>query len=119
MLTAILGASDNPDRYSFKANAMLTAHQRPVVLITPKYSEIDGVRCFKALADVAQPIDTVTVYVNPSLIAALVADILAVKPRRVIFNPGSESRTAAAQLRAGGVEVVEACTLVMLSTGQY
>ena len=119
MLTAILGASDNPQRYAFKAREMLIANHHPVVLINPKYSEINGVPCYRALADVRQPIDTVTVYVNASLFDDLLADVLSVKPRRVIFNPGSESAVAAAQLRVAGVEIVEACTLVMLSTGQY
>jgi uncharacterized protein len=117
--TLILGASDKPQRYAFKAQQSLTEHGHSVVLINPKGGVINGVNCLTNLSQVDQPIDTITVYVNPSIVQSLVDDIAAIKPKRVIFNPGSESAQAQQHLQQQGIEVVEACTLVMLTLGSY
>lgn len=71
------------------------------------------------LASIDVPVDTVTLYVNPAISAPLEADLIALRPRRVIFNPGTESDALMEALKKRGIEVEEACTLVMLATGQY
>ena len=81
--------------------------------------DILGLTGYASLAAVPVPIDTVTVYLSPEKQAPVVQDILAVQPRRVIFNPGAENPEAAAVLARHGIDDLEACTLVLLTTGQF
>lgn len=120
MKVAVLGASPKPDRYANKAVRLLLEHGHEVIPVNPAYPEIEGLATvpdLDALADDA--VDTVTVYMNPDRTRELGSVMARVAPRRVIFNPGTESPALADQLRAEGIEVVEACTLVMLNTGQF
>lgn len=121
MNVVILGASDRPDRSSFKAQRLLmdAGHRVfPVsldgkpVLREPGYMRLDEL-------PVAARIDTVTVYLRPELQEPLIDDLVELKPRRVIFNPGAESESSNAKLREAGIETVDACTMVMLRTGQF
>jgi predicted CoA-binding protein len=116
---AVLGASTNPERYAFKARKMLQEHGHEVYPVAPGGKVFDGVPAFASLTDIAAPIDTVTVYINPTRLAAVLDDLVAAGPRRVILNPGTESETLKQQLEQVGIHVVEACTLVLLSTGQF
>jgi uncharacterized protein len=68
---------------------------------------------------VGQKIDTVTMYVNPAISNKYKDDLIAVRPKRVIFNPGSENTPLATALKESGIEVENACTLVLLRSGQY
>lgn len=117
--TLILGASDNPMRFSNRAQKKLTQFGHSVVLVNPKGGTIDGVNCLKSLSEVDQAIDTVTVYINPAYIMGEVESLLSIKPRRVIFNPGSESQEAAKRLSENNIEVIQDCTLIMLDGGYY
>jgi predicted CoA-binding protein len=119
MNVAILGASNKPERYSHKAVVLLAEKGHTVFPVHPALAEIDGHPVFKRLADIPTPLDTVTMYVGPALSAGLADEILAAKPRRVIFNPGTENPELEDKLAAGGIEVIQACTLVMLRTGQF
>ncbi|MDZ4785837.1 MAG: CoA-binding protein [bacterium] len=118
----ILGASDKVDRYSHMAFKMLKDHQHNVVPISARISTIDGDPVWKdlpsAFASNGSP-DTLTMYVGPDVSSKLKDQIIAASPKRVIFNPGSENEDLAAGLRRVGIEVVEACTLVLLRTGQF
>ena len=116
---AILGASDRPDRYAYKAFQQLRAHGHRVSPVHPRLKEIDGVAVVATLQDIDSPVDTVTLYVNPSILEPLIPGLVATAPRRVLFNPGTESGRAARALKAAGIEVEEACTLVLLSTGAF
>lgn len=116
---AIIGASANPNRYSNMAQQRLLAAGHQPILITPNYESIDGLPCIDSISAAPDDIDTVTIYINPALIDNVIADIIAKQPKRVIFNPGSESVSAMQQLTDNGIEVVEACTLVMLATNQF
>jgi predicted CoA-binding protein len=107
MRVAILGASDKPERFAFKAARLLTEHGHEIVEVSPR-SRITS------LKDVGGSVDTLTMYVGPALSEKLSAEILALKPRRVVFNPGSENPALEANLKAAGIEVVEDCTLMML-----
>ena len=119
MTTLILGASDNPMRFSNRAQRKLIQYQQTHVLVNPKGGEIDGLKVFTRLSDVDQPIDTVTVYINPSYIIEEIDNLIKLAPKRVIFNPGSESSEAAKALSQQGIQVIEDCTLLMLDGGRF
>lgn len=116
---AVLGASTNEERYSFKAVRMLKEHGHKPIPIHPAGHVVDGITAAKQLADVGDEIDTLTIYVNPKISGGEFDNIVNLKPRRVVFNPGAENSELADKLRDTGIEVVEACTLVMLRTGQF
>lgn len=116
--TLVLGASSKPERYAHAAVLRLVAQGHAVVAIGRSPGSIGAVPIVTALPPGAL-IDTVTVYLSPTHQADWEDALLALRPRRVIFNPGAENPAFAEALRAKGVEVLEACTLVMLATGQY
>ena len=116
---AVLGASPKEDRYSFKAVRMLKEYGHSPVPVHPAGHTVDGTPGVKSLNDVPGPVDTLTVYVNAGISDAEFDNILKMKPRRVIFNPGAENDNLAARLEAEGIEVVKACTLVMLRSEQF
>ncbi|MCP5537080.1 MAG: CoA-binding protein [Akkermansiaceae bacterium] len=117
--TIIIGASPREDRYSNMAQKALTAAGHTVLPYHPSGGEIDGVAVITDLNDELPPIDTVTIYVRPEILSTMIEKLIALKPGRVIFNPGTEDAVLEKGLRAEGIEVVEACTLVMLKTAQY
>lgn len=116
--TLVLGASDNPERYSYLAVKKLTAHQHPVVAVGRKETTIGNIKVETALQPQAD-IDTVTLYLNPVAQKEYYDYILSLQPKRIIFNPGTENDELYDLAKANNIEPVEACTLVMLSTGQY
>lgn len=116
---AVLGASPKEDRYSFKAVRMLAEHGFSVLPVHPAGHVVDGLTSLKSLADIDTPIDTLTMYVSEQISAGEFDRIVTLKPRRVIFNPGSENHDLASKLTEVGIEIVEACTLVMLRTNQF
>lgn len=119
MKVAILGASKNPERYSNKAFHMLREYGHTPVPVHPMLDDIEGVPVAKSLGNISEPIDTLTMYVGPDRSKGMADEILKLKPRRVIFNPGSENPPLEKNLRDAGIEVVEACTLVLLRTRQF
>ncbi|MGD9661970.1 MAG: CoA-binding protein [Porticoccaceae bacterium] len=116
---AILGASSNPDRYAWLAQKMLSERGYKVLPVSLKEKEIGGLPTLASINDIREPVDTLTLYLSPDKVEACAKDIVALKPRRVIFNPGTESLEAMRQLENNGIEVEQACTLVMLRTGQF
>ncbi|NLB66755.1 MAG: CoA-binding protein [Lentisphaerae bacterium] len=119
MNVAILGASNKPDRYSNQALRLLAEHGHTVYPVHPALADIEGHRVYRTLADIPDPIDTITLYVSAALSGKMIEAILEAKPRRVIFNPGTENPELEQQLSAAGVATPHACTLVMLRTGQF
>jgi hypothetical protein len=116
---AVVGASDKRHRYAHRALSLLLTQGYTPIPVSRSGKDILGLRGYASLGAIPQPIDTVSVYLSPEKQAAVIQDILAVKPRRVIFNPGAENPKAAAVLAAHGIEALEACTLVLLTTGQF
>ncbi len=116
---AVLGASPNPERYSYKALELLREYGHRAVPINPAFDEILNEKCYPTIAAVPEAIDTVTLYLCEARSNALIDEILGAKPRRIILNPGAENSALAAKAEAAGIEVVEGCTLVMLRTGQF
>lgn len=116
--TLIIGASPDESRYAYKAAHMLRKFQHDIVNVGIKKGEVAGVLIEKP-ETIHDDIDTVTLYIGPALQADYHEYILKTKPKRVIFNPGTENPELEALLEQHGIEPVEACTLVLLSTGQY
>jgi len=117
--TLIIGASDNPERYSYLAMKDLCTYGHQVLLYNPRLEQVNGILAQPSLLEIDEEIDTVTIYVNPSILDGLMDDIIALTPKRVIFNPGAESSEHAEFFREAGIEVVEGCTLVMLRSEQF
>lgn len=115
----ILGASDKPDRFSYKAFKSLKQHGHNPLPVSPNLKSIDGVSVESDLSNIKENVDTLTMYVNSKISSALQSKILEMNPKRVIFNPGSENPELATALEESGIEVVEACTLVMLANNQF
>jgi uncharacterized protein len=116
--TLVIGASENPERYSYLAVQKLTAHQHPVVALGIKKGMIGNTNIETDL----QPfndIDTVTLYLNPQRQKAYYDYILGLHPKRIIFNPGTENDELYDLAKSKDIQVMEACTLVLLGTGQY
>ena len=116
--TLVLGASDNPSRYSYLAVNRLRSHGHPVVAIGKKNSMVADVPIEKEKKD-WENIDTVTLYLNPDHQQQYYDYILSLKPKRIIFNPGAENDELADLAVKNGINSIEACTLVLLSTNQY
>lgn len=114
----ILGATDNPSRYANIAAHRLIAQGHPIVNIGIKQGEAAGVMI--ETADKVHPdIDTITLYLGPQNQPQYYDFIINSKPKRIIFNPGTENPELESLAEENGIETIEACTLVMLSTGQY
>jgi hypothetical protein len=116
---AVLGASPKKDRYSFMAVKMLKEHGHSPIPVHPAGHVVDGVKSLKSLTEIDHPVDTLTMYVNAKISDTELDNILVLKPRRVIFNPGAENEKLAGQLEKEDIEVVRACTLVLLRTEQF
>ncbi len=116
---AVLGATPKEDRFSYKAVHMLKEHNHSPIPVHPAGHTVDGIPGVKTLDDIKEPVDTLSMYVGPQISDGEYERIIRLKPRRVIFNPGSENPELAAKLRAAGIEVVEACTLVMLKSDEF
>ncbi len=116
--TLVIGASENPERYSNKAIRALLAHNHEVLALGLKKGSVDGVS-FHTEKEQFENIDTVTLYVGPQNQPEYYSYIIGLKPRRVIFNPGTENPEFIAKLKAAGIYPEIACTLVLLATGQY
>lgn len=116
MLVALLGLSADPNRYASLAAHRLMATGHRVVGINPRLPIVSGVDFVAEISQLPPGVHTLSVYVRPARSSGLAEALLKYGFSRVIFNPGSENSDLAAKLLERGVEVVEACTLVMLST---
>jgi predicted CoA-binding protein len=117
-LTVVIGASENPQRYSFLAVNRLRANGHPVVAIGRRNGQVGDTQITKEHPPL-EHVDTVTLYLNPTLQQEYYDYIFSLHPKRIIFNPGTENTELIAMARERGIEAKEACTLVMLSTGQF
>lgn len=116
--TLIIGASPNPLRYAYRAAQMLTGKGHDIVNVGVKSGSVAGVEIEKP-GIVHKDIHTVTLYIGPPLQPQYYDYILETNPKRVVFNPGTENPELEDLLISNGIQPVEACTLVLLSTGQY
>lgn len=116
--TLVLGASEKRDRYANKAIRMLQDHKVPVVAFGNKEGEINGTPISKEFPT-DKDIHTVTLYLSARNQPNFIDKIIDLKPKRVIFNPGTENPSFEKQLKENGIEPEVACTLVLLSTYTY
>ncbi|MEM6523953.1 MAG: CoA-binding protein [Bacteroidota bacterium] len=118
--TAIIGATTNPNRYAYIAAEMLTEHGHEIVPIGIKKGEVSGqdIQDLRAKPDVGD-IDTVTLYLGPQNQPEWYDYIMSIKPKRIIFNPGTENFEFQKLATQAGIETEEACTLVLLRIGSY
>ena len=116
--TLVLGASINPSRYSNLAINKLRRYDHPVVAIGKRNGMI-GDTPVETNTRKIDDLDTITLYINPNNQKQYYQYIMDLKPRRLIFNPGTENEELADMARKEGIQPLEACTLVLLSTGQY
>ena len=116
--TVVLGASTKPERYAFKAITMLVDKGHSVIAIGQNQGEVAGISIRTKNIPLTN-IHTVTLYLNPTRQRDYYNYIIETKPKRVIFNPGTENPEFYQLLKANGIKVEEACTLVLLTTNQY
>ncbi|PZF74416.1 CoA-binding protein [Taibaiella soli] len=116
--TMVIGASENRERYSNMAIHRLRQHNHSVVAIGNRKGKVEDVDIITEHPDV-HDIDTITLYLNPQNQKAYYDYILSVKPKRIIFNPGTENEELEHLAEKEGIQTMEACTLVLLGTGQY
>ena len=115
----VLGASPKPERYSNKAIRLLQEHGHRVIPVHPAIPEIEGLEAKSSLGMISESVDTLTMYVSPSISDSMAEQIIGLNPKRVIFNPGTENPVLSQALEAAGIETEEACTLILLNTGQF
>lgn len=116
--TLVLGASTNPARYSYLAIMRLRTHKHPVFAIGKRTGAVNDV-IIETERKNFENIHTVTLYLNPDHQKEYYDYIISLKPQRIIFNPGAENPELASLAAQHTINTMEACTLVMLSTGQY
>ena len=117
-VTLVLGASPNPDRYSFLATSLLNEKGFETYPFGVKEGLIGTIPILNEWPS-ETTIDTVTLYLGPAAQCAYYDAILALAPRRIVFNPGTENPDLQSLASGKGIETLNACTLVMLKTGQY
>ncbi|MEO8770765.1 MAG: CoA-binding protein [Ferruginibacter sp.] len=116
--TLVLGASENPQRYSYLAVQRLLSHDHPVIAIGKQKGKVHGIEILNE-KNIENDIDTVTLYLNPQNQKNYYDYILSLNPKRIIFNPGTENSEFEEMANNKGIKTEEACTLVLLATGQY
>ena len=115
----IIGASNKPERYSYQAMQLLTEHGHQVTLNHPSLTKINDFNVVNNLAEIKNSPDTITMYVNPKLSANLLPELIRLKPKRIIFNPGTENNQIYDELHTNNIKTEEACTLILLRTNKY
>ena len=118
-IVTIIGASEKRDRFAYRAMTALVEHGHDVRLVNPFKETIDGHKCFKAVSDIKEKIDTVTLYVNPQRFRDYIDEVIQAKPGRLIMNPGTEDDAMEKILVDAGISVYRDCTLVLLSSGRF
>ncbi len=116
---AVLGATPKPGRFAHQAVLLLKKHEYKITPVHPRFENIEGLKAVKHLAEITDPVDTLTLYIGATKLDAMVDEVIALKPKRVIFNPGTESRALQKALSANNIPWVEDCTLVMLNSGRF
>ena len=116
--TLIIGASSNPERYSYLAAEKLLAHGHDIEMIGRRAEVVFGKKIDTEMKEF-EDIDTVTLYLSQKNQVDYYDYILSLKPRRIIYNPGAENMELEELAKRNGIENLEACTLVLLGTGQY
>ena len=119
-ITLVVGATDNPERYAYRAVELLKAKAILVVPIGIKKGVVFGEEILDLrLKPALEEIHTITLYLGPSNQSEWMEYLIGLVPKRIIFNPGTENPLFFQKAEEAGIEALEACTLVMLTTGQF
>ena len=119
-IIAILGISDNEDRYSYKAyKKLLENGYRNLIGITPKPISLPSIETVKTIEDIKKPIHTLTIYLGKDKLNDLIEPIIQLSPERIIFNPETENEKLIKKATSHNIEIIRGCTLVLLSTDQF
>lgn len=116
--TLVIGASSNPDRYSYKAIKLLRHYGHPVYALGNKSDQVDDVE-ITTEKKAFENVDTVTLYINPTIQSSYKDYIYSLSPKRILFNPGTENPEFMKEAQVKGIACEEACTLVLLNLHQY
>jgi uncharacterized protein len=116
--TLVLGATPNPERYAYMATQRLKNAGHEVLPVGRKKGVIEGIGIENETPQY-EGVDTVTLYLNPDNQKPYYDYILSLHPKRIIFNPGTENWELVRLAKEQGIETEIACTLVMLSVGNY
>jgi predicted CoA-binding protein len=116
---AVLGATPKPERFANKAIKLLRQHGHDVIPVHPKLSEVEGLDVAPSLSAITDKVDTLTLYVGPARLEPMIDEIIALKPGRVIFNPGTETPSVQAALDEAGIPWQEDCTLILLNNNRF
>ncbi|HNP17742.1 MAG TPA: CoA-binding protein [Fulvivirga sp.] len=120
MKTVIIGATTNPTRYAYLAAQMLVENGHEIVPIGIKSGKVQGVAILNLREKPAvDNVHTVTLYIGPQNQPEWYDYILSLKPKRILFNPGTENQEFQKKAQEEGIDTEEACTLVLLRTGAY
>ncbi len=119
MKVLLIGASRKPERYAYLAFHRLKEAGHDVVLFNPAIEDVEGHPVCNDLRTIKEDIHTVTLYVGEKNLIPLVSDIIDLKPKRIISNPGTECEAMKTACEQYGIEYIEACILVMLKTKQW
>lgn len=118
--TVVFGATDNPSRFAYRAANMLAEYRHEIVPVGIKKGNVAGENIVDLREKPAIPdVDTITLYVGPQNQTEWYDYIISLKPKRIIFNPGTENFKLEEMAQKAGIETIEDCTLVMLRTGRY
>ncbi len=116
----VLGLSDDPSRYAYKAIERLqSSGYNHLIGVHPDAKPVLGVEVVESLEAIQEPLHTLTLYLNPTRLDAIFESIIKAKPKRLIFNPGTEHPTLMRVAKQKGIQVIEACTLVLLASKQF
>ena len=118
-VTLVLGASSNPERYSYKAVVSLNRRNIPFIALGRKEADMGKWKISKGKPDNIGPVHTVTMYMNAQNQEEYQDYILSLKPKRIIFNPGTSNPEFSCLALKSGIEIVEDCMLIMLNTGRF
>lgn len=116
--TLVIGASTNPQRFSYLAIKSLVKHNIDVVAIGLKLGEVDGIQIMVGKPELTD-IHTITLYLNAEHQRGYLDYLISLKPNRIIFNPGTENGELIKLARENKIDLVFDCTLVMLNNGSY
>jgi len=114
-----LGASNKTHRYSYKAIKLLKQHGHNIIPIHPNLSDINGLSVVANLSNIHDKVDTLTLYIGAERSKLLIDEIIALKPKRIIFNPGTESKKLVKKLSQAKIPFIHNCTLIMLETNEF
>ncbi len=115
----VLGASKKPERTSNKAVHNLKEKGYEVIPVHPRFDKIHDIPVVSSLSAISKKVDTLSLYIGPKGVKPLIAEIIKLRPGRIILNPGTENPELEAELKKNNIRTVNACTLVLLATNQF